>query len=261
MPILGDPGHRELIQFLKGKARDWLLGDATTSTSRKPKAIIVVTAHWETAVPMISAVEAHHLLYDYYGFPKAAYNLTFPAKGDIQISKEVERVLKEAGIDCKLDSSRGLDHGVFIPLLTMMEGKENIFESVPIIALSVLENQRPSELIKYGKALSLLRDQDIAIIGSGMTFHNMQSLMNGGSKSENAAFEADLLHILNSDPIERLEKLEKWEEIPFARSCHPLQAAEHFSPYLVVAAAGGSDPVKEVFKMQLMGFQIHSFVF
>jgi aromatic ring-opening dioxygenase catalytic subunit (LigB family) len=162
MPLTGDPSHEPLIAFLTKKARQLINLD---NKEERPKAIILVTAHWEERQPTISSGEKHDLYFDYYGFPKEAYQYTYPAPGSPTIANKVFNLLKNAGFSPKLDTKRGWDHGVFVPLKLLVPDAD-----IPIVQLSVLSSQNAAEHIKMGKALEPLRDEGIAIIGSGMSF-------------------------------------------------------------------------------------------
>lgn len=107
MPVLGDPGHAELVKSLREKVPS-LLGLGTASSSAAPRAIVVVTAHWSTAQPTVSSGASHELYYDYGGFPKEAYSLKYPAPGEPEVAGEVKRVLDGVGFETKLDPERGM---------------------------------------------------------------------------------------------------------------------------------------------------------
>ena len=245
MPILNDPGHSALTKFLSTKARNWL---------GRPKAIVLVTAHWETQITTISSSDKHSLLYDYYNFPKEAYSVQYAASGSKAIAGQVQKVLTDNGIESKLDDSRAWDHGVFVPMMLVLPEAD-----IPIIQVSVLQSQDPIALLKVGKALGVLRNDGIAIVGSGMSFHNMGSFGKGDNKAENVAFETKLKEAAKLEPSSRVETLEKWRDFPRALACHPNNAAEHFSPFLVIAAAG--DKVKEIDVTDLWGFKLSSYCF
>lgn len=109
MPVLGDPSHAEITKSLQTKVPKIL----KLGTSEAPKAIVLVTAHWSTNKVHISSSARHELLYDYYGFPDEAYKITHNAPGSPEVAGEVERVLKDAGIDCIKDSERGTSPSPF----------------------------------------------------------------------------------------------------------------------------------------------------
>ncbi|CAF0824924.1 unnamed protein product [Didymodactylos carnosus] len=247
LPLLNDPSHREVIEFLRGKARQ-LLGT--------PKAIILVTAHWEERLPTISSAEQHSLFFDYYGFPKETYELQYPASGSPLIAEKVKKALEKYGFQAKLDAKRGWDHGVFVPLTLLIPDAE-----IPIVQLSVLTSQAADEHLKMGEALSELRNENIAIIGSGMSFHNMKAFQSSGGKhDENKLFENALQQSIESG---ELDKLKNWEQFPGARYCQPQGQAEHFMPLLVAAGAGrenNNSKGKCVAKLELMGTIVSSYL-
>jgi len=109
MPLLGDPGHREMVACLSDLA----------ARMPEPEAIVVVSAHWEAAVPTITAAAQPDLIYDYHGFPPESYEITYPCPGEPALAQTLQEMLDAAGIDARLDAARGLDHGVFVPLRIM----------------------------------------------------------------------------------------------------------------------------------------------
>jgi aromatic ring-opening dioxygenase catalytic subunit (LigB family) len=229
MPILGDPSHKDLISLLKNEARK-VIG--------QPKAIVLVTAHWETRNPIISGSSKHELLYDYYNFPKESYELKYDAPGSPQIAKKVYDALKAGGFHPEIDEKRGWDHGVFVPMMLIAPDA-----NIPIVQLSVLESQDPKQLLSMGSALKTLRDDNIAIVGSGMSFHNLREIFSPEAPKGNTDFEQNLERISKLGAKERYEALVQWETLPGANACHPKQRTEHFSPYLVVSGAGNDNLV------------------
>ncbi|KAJ3254881.1 hypothetical protein HK103_006777 [Boothiomyces macroporosus] len=246
MPLLGAPSHKELIAFLNGKAKDWI---------GKPKAIIVVTAHWETKNPIISGASKHELYYDYYNFPPEAYQVKYDAPGSPEIAKKVFELLSNAGFHPEIDTKRGWDHGVFIPL-KMVVPEANI----PIVQVSVLESQDAVELLNMGKALAPLLKEDVAIIGSGFSFHHFGAFRNSpeAAADGNKAFETQLLQVAKLPPKERFDALSKWKEFKGAEHCHPVNATEHFSPLLVTAGAGES--LEDHVKLDALGVETSGYV-
>ncbi|KAJ8116130.1 hypothetical protein OPT61_g2381 [Boeremia exigua] len=237
MPVLGDPSHAEITKSLQTKVPKLL----KLGTPEAPKAIVLVTAHWSTNKVHISSGARHELLYDYYGFPDEAYKLKHNAPGSPEVAGEVERVLKEAGIDCLKDSEREWDHGVFIPMM-LIDPKA----TVPIVQVSVLASESPSQSFAIGRALSSLRAQNIAVIGSGFaTFHNLRLMFSGVSstpdfKQANIEWSNAVSDAATTDNVaEREKKFEGWRNWPNAYTMHPRGGAEHFLPLIVCAGAGG----------------------
>jgi len=198
-----------------------------------PKAILVITAHWETSnIVHISAQEKHtQLLYDYSGFPSEAYQLKYNPPGDINLSKRIKLLLEQNGISAKLDDKRNFDHGVFIPLKLIYPDA-----NIPVVSISVLRNFSPSEHLAIGKALAPLRKEEILIIGSGSSIHGFDV-----TEKQANAFVNELTKVLTQyDEHEREQVLLNWDKVlPYARMNHPRE--EHFIPLHVIVGAAGSD--------------------
>ncbi|KAJ4325287.1 hypothetical protein N0V94_000811 [Neodidymelliopsis sp. IMI 364377] len=236
MPILGDPSHAEITKSLQTRVPKIL----RLGTPEQPKAIVLVTAHWSTDKVTISSGARHDLLYDYYGFPDEAYNLKYDAPGSPEVAGEVERLLKEAGVECKKDSQREWDHGVFIPMM-LIEPKARI----PIVQLSVLASESPAQSFAIGRALASLRAQNIAIVGSGFaSFHNLRLMFSGISstpdfKQKNTEWSDAVSDAATTvDIAAREKKFEGWRNWPASYTMHPRGGAEHFLPLIVCAGAG-----------------------
>ena len=244
LPILNDPSHKDLIRLYQQKLVKWI---------KTPKAIVLVTAHWETSQPIISAAPQHSLLYDYYGFPPESYQIEYKAPGSPQVAQRVHQALKEAGFSPSLDTKRGWDHGVFIPLKLLIPDA-----SIPIVQMSVLSNQDPTALIRMGNALKPLKQDNVLIIGSGMSFHNMRAFMSGQGFNGNLAFEEQLLSTAKLNGDQRHSALEQWKTWKGAKECHPPGATEHFSPFIVTAAAG--DQLLDVGDALVLGAKVSAFL-
>ena len=220
----------------------------------RPKALLVISGHWEEKIATIQNNPAPPLLYDYYGFPPSTYQITFPAPGAPEISARVAELLKAANIPHQYDTARGFDHGVFIPLKVAYPHAD-----VPIVQLSLLASMDPAEHIRVGRALAPLRDEGVLIVGTGMTYHNMRTLMahRSGANGETAdpgskRFDDWLEQVLTGAPPEaRAAALVKWEEAPAARDAHPRE--EHLMPLHVVVGAAGDDPGRRTLKDVVMG--------
>ncbi|KAG8159231.1 hypothetical protein KVR01_010892 [Diaporthe batatas] len=243
MPVLGDPGHASIVKSLKKRVPEIL----RLGTPEAPRAIVVVTAHWSEAQPTISSGRSHSLYYDYGGFPREAYQLKYPAPGSPEVAGEVKKALENVGLKPVLNEKRGWDHGVFIPFMLI-----NPAADVPIVQLSVLQSEDPEEHIRMGRALSTLRDSNVAIVGSGFAslhdFALMRPLMSGDAsavghiKTVTSEFNKVLTDVVQEkDSQERARKLAEWRKFPRAYDIHPRYGAEHFMPLLVCAGAGGDE--------------------
>jgi aromatic ring-opening dioxygenase catalytic subunit (LigB family) len=230
------------------RMRAWL--EALPSTlPEKPKAILVISAHWETKVPTVIASPKPALYFDYYGFPKHTYELTWPAPGDPALAKRVQDLLGNAGIESASDDKRGFDHGVFVPLKVAFPEAET-----PTVQLSLAEGLDPAEHIKIGRALAPLRDEGVLIAGSGMSYHNMRGFMSGRGREASEQFDAWLANAVELPPSDRNASLTKWSDAPAARDSHPRE--EHLLPLMVTAGAAGDDPGKRIYKDDVMGVTV-----
>jgi 4,5-DOPA dioxygenase extradiol len=229
LPVMGDPSHALMIEFLRG----------TEASIGRPAAIVVISAHWECAQPTITSGAAPGLIYDYGGFPDETYQLKYPAPGAPELAGRVARHLSDAGFEPELDSHRGFDHGMFVPLLLMYPDA-----SIPVIQLSMLSSLDPVAHIAMGAALAPLVGDDVLILGSGFTFHNMNAFgpthPTTGGDPENEAFEnwlSDTCTNIEISESERTQRLIDWAEAPGARWCHPRE--EHLLPLHICFGAGG----------------------
>ena len=226
----------------------WLRSiDATLPA--KPKALLVVSAHWEEAVPTVTTAANPSLLFDYYGFPPETYQLTWPAPGAPDVAARVQTLLATAGIESNSNAERGLDHGVFIPLKVAYPQAE-----IPTFQLSLVNGLDPAHHLAIGRALAPLRDEGVFILGSGMSYHNMRGFGRDASFDHSLRFDAWLDEVVKLDRAERDKRLAGWGTAPSARESHPRE--EHLLPLMVIAGAGGSDPGNVVFKDKVMGVRV-----
>lgn len=222
----------------------------------RPKAVLVVSGHWETQVPTVNTGAHPPLLFDYYGFPEHTYRLTYPAPGAPDLAQEVRRLLEAAGFLTAQDTTRGFDHGVFVPLKLVYPDAD-----IPVLQLSLRQDLDPQAHLDMGRALEPLRDQGVLIIGSGMSFHNLRTLMAGGGRgdAEAQAFDDWLTDAVQADPATRDVELSLWDQAPGARSAHP--RAEHILPLMVAAGAAGEDKGVRTYSDKLMGKAVSGFRF
>jgi aromatic ring-opening dioxygenase catalytic subunit (LigB family) len=224
---------------------------------------VVISGHWEEKFATIQNNPSPPLLYDYQGFPPSTYEIQFPAPGAPGVSARVAELLEAAGIACKYDHDRGFDHGVFIPLKVAFPRAD-----VPIVQLSLLASLDPAEHIRLGQALAPLRDEGVLIVGSGMSYHNMRTLManmRGGANgrlpdSGSQRFDDWLEEILTrATPQMRIAALAAWDKAPAARDAHPRE--EHLLPLHVVVGAAGNDPGRRTMKDVVMSAVESAFQF
>jgi aromatic ring-opening dioxygenase catalytic subunit (LigB family) len=221
----------------------------------RPRALLIISGHWETPRPTLNVVAKPDLLYDYYGFPEHTYRLSYPAPGAPELAPRVQDLLREAGFETDLDTERGLDHGVFVPMLLSYPDAD-----IPILQLSLQENLDPAQHLAIGAALAPLRDEGVLIIGSGMSFHNLRTLRGSEGDAGSDRFDAWLTDAATDpNPTSRTAKLAAWERAPFARDAHPRE--EHLLPLMVAAGAAGSDPGRRTYSDHLGGKAISGFQF
>ena len=199
-----------------------------------PKAIVVISAHWEESDFMVTANPQPDLIYDYFGFPDHTYQIKYPALGSPALTQEVCDLLKKSGIAVRQDNKRGFDHGVFIPFKLIYPEAD-----IPIIQLSLKHGLDPSAHLEVGRALAPLREKSILIVGSGMSYHNLRRFFRGDDPASGLFDEWLTAAVTNPDPDERNKLLTQWSKAPSARDAHPRE--EHLLPIMVVAGAAGND--------------------
>jgi aromatic ring-opening dioxygenase catalytic subunit (LigB family) len=221
----GTQGEKEaLLTYLRS---------VRTLTATPPRALLVVSAHWEEDVATLMTAARPPLLFDYYGFPEESYRLTWPAPGAPELAPRVRALLTAGGFATREDPNRGYDHGTFVPLkVTWPEA------DVPVLQLSLKTGLNPAEHLAMGRALAPLRDEGVVIVGSGMSYHNMRGF-GGRGREASERFDAWLRETVAMEAQPRDERLRRWTEAPSAREVHPRE--EHLLPLMVIAGAAGDD--------------------
>lgn len=211
---------------------DYLRSVAEVPVER-PKALLVISAHWEERVPTLQTAERPPMLYDYHGFPPESYAIQWPAPGSPELAARAAALLAAAGFHSAADGARGYDHGAFVPLkLTYPDA------DVPAVQLSLVRGLDPAEHLAIGRALAPLRDEGVFIVGSGMTFHDLRAFGPRGTAASEV-FDAWLRDAATRPRAERDALLTRWATAPAARQAHPRE--EHLLPLMVVAGAAGDD--------------------
>lgn len=219
-----------------------------------PRALLVISAHWEEPVPTVMTSPRPPMLYDYYGFPPESYEITWPASGDPALAAHVQQVLADSGIEAGSDSSRGFDHGTFVPLKLAYPDAD-----VPAVQLSLEAGLDPAAHLAIGRALLPLRNEGVFIIASGMTFHNLRAFWNPAANASSEAFDAWLRDTMSHETMTRDERLTQWMMAPAARLAHPRE--EHLIPLMVAAGAAGSDPAVLAFNGTMVGHRLSGYHF
>jgi len=234
-------------KFLKGIA---------ASLPQRPKAILVVSGHWDTPEFAVGSGAAPALIYDYSGFPPHTYQLRYDAPGDPALAARVQALLEQAGIEAHLDSQRGFDHGVFIPLKVAFPDAR-----IPVVTLSVRSDLDPAVHLAAGHALAPLRHENVLILGSGMSFHNMRGYGDPKFGPVSDTFDAWLTDAVQQPGPAREAALTAWADAPAARKSHPPGKEEHLIPLMVAAGAAADGVGQKVFSDRVMETTISAFRF
>jgi len=241
LPILGEPSHKAMVEFM----------ERLPGQLRRPEAILVVSAHWEERVPTLLGAAHPAMFYDYYGFPDEAYEITYPAPGSPQHASRIAELLKAQGFAARIDDHRGFDHGLFIPLKLMYPDAD-----IPCLQLSLVRGLDPAVHVALGQALRGLLGENILVVGSGFSYHNIGEFFGhelGTPDPANDAFQDWLIETCTSPGLtqpQREQRLIQWEQAPSARYCHPRE--EHLLPVHVCQGMAG-EPGRVVFDDQILG--------
>ncbi|SMF40769.1 4,5-DOPA dioxygenase extradiol [Tistlia consotensis] len=201
----------------------------------RPRAILVVSAHWDTAQPTLSTAARPETIHDFYGFPRELYALGYPAPGAPALAERAAGLLAEAGIAARLDPAQGLDHGAWVPLLLAFPEAE-----IPVVQLSVQSRRDAASHLALGRALRPLAEEGVLILGSGGAVHNLRRLQIERERTAGwaQAFEDWLVASVEAGDEAALAG---WlDGAPQARLAQP--SDEHFLPLFVALGAGDGGP-------------------
>lgn len=235
------------------KTEAWLRGLIDT-LPEKPKGIVVISGHWEEQEFTVASNAKPGMIFDYYGFPPHTYELNYPAPGSPDLACRVAELAKQGGVDMRVATSRGFDHGVFVPFLLVDPDAE-----IPVVPLSLKNTLDPAEHIALGKALAPLREEGILIVGSGMSYHNMGAFRSPAATQPSAIFDAWLTKAITADPETREQALSDWAKAPMGRESHPRE--EHLIPLMVAAGAGTGAAATRVFSDNVMEATVSAYQF
>lgn len=236
----------DLAGYLKG---------VDAAVGQRPKAILVISAHWEERTFTLQTAENPSLIYDYSGFPPHTYQLKYAAPGSPALAQRAAALLGEAGLETATNPTRGYDHGVFIPFMLMYPQAD-----LPIVQLSLLRRLDPETHLAAGRALRALRDEGVLIVASGMSYHNLGAFGREQSAKESRVFDQWLTQTVEEpDVAVRCQRLRDWSSAPAARAVHPRE--EHLIPLMVAAGAAGTDRGHKVFQGEFYGTRYSGFQF
>ncbi|KAL3780789.1 hypothetical protein ACHAW5_004902 [Stephanodiscus triporus] len=217
----------------------------TRDIPRRPKAILMISGHWEeddSFAVMTSANPPMH--YDYSGFPPETYEVVYPAPGSPELAARAAGLIAGAGLPVRCDDVRGYDHGCFVPAHVMYPDA-----SVPIFQVSLRRGYDPGEHVALGRALAPLRDEGVLIVGSGLSYHNMRTMMRAPEEARVPSEEFDIWlgRVMAKPPAERTADLLNWESsAPHARDCHPRE--DHLAPIWVAVGAAEDDVATRTYR-------------
>jgi aromatic ring-opening dioxygenase catalytic subunit (LigB family) len=221
-----------------------------------PRALLVISGHWEEPSFTASAAAAPQLIFDYSGFPPHTYQLTWPAPGNPALAARVTTLLEQAGLPAAVSPTRGYDHGVFVPLKVAFPQAR-----IPVVTLSLATSPTgsfdPALHLAAGRALAPLRDEGVLIVASGMSFHNLRAYLRPETRDAARAFDQWLTAAVESPAAQRDALLSNWQSAPYARFSHPRE--EHLIPLFVAAGAGGQGT--RIFSDEPMGAAISAYRF
>jgi aromatic ring-opening dioxygenase catalytic subunit (LigB family) len=215
------------------------LANMSSEIGETPRAVLMISGHWEENDFAVMASPAPGMVYDYGGFPAFTYQIKYAAPGAPAVAARVVELLKAAGLPTHLDGNRGYDHGVFAPMQVMYPDA-----NVPLLEVSLRHGYDPEEHIALGRALAPLRDEGVLIVGSGLSYHNLRRFGVAG-KEPSAAFDAWLNTAMMSEPAARLDYLREWDKAPAARICHPQE--DHLIPLMAAIGAAENDKATRVY--------------
>ncbi|HYH52173.1 MAG TPA: class III extradiol ring-cleavage dioxygenase [Acidimicrobiia bacterium] len=200
-----------------------------------PKAILMISGHWEARTFTVQTNPKPGVIYDFGGFPAEAYRLQYPAPGSPALAGRVVELLSDAGINVAEDPDRGFDHGMYSALAPAWPDAE-----IPVVQLSIKHGYDPDEHLAVGRALAPLRDEGVLILGSGATFHNFGLIGRGGTAPSREFDEWLGATLIDSGPSERTARLRRWDAAPSGRTANPQE--DHLIPLMVVVGAAEDDP-------------------
>lgn len=221
-----------------------------------PKAVLVISGHWEESEFTVMSTPRPPMVHDYSGFPRHTYDITYPAPGSPSLADQVQTLIKAAGLTVRLDAQRGFDHGTFVPLFSIYPEAQ-----VPVLQLSMKSSYEPAEHLALGRALAPLRSEGVLIIGSGLSYHNLRAFGPGGQAASKAFDQWLQSALVDSSPAERSRRLLDWASAPAARKAHPRE--DHLLPLMVAVGAAESESARCVYHEDdfFGGITVSSFMF
>ncbi len=200
----------------------------------RPRAIVIFSAHYETDVLHYTCpADEHGTIYDFYGFPEQLYTIKYPAKSSPETAELLAGLLKEAGIPAVVDRERGLDHGSWVLLAHMFPQAD-----IPVVSLSINRSLSPEQQYQIGKAVERLRQEDILVIASGGTSHNLRMIEWNATKPADWTVAFDDWLLARLDAWDTAALFAYRTQAPYADRAVPVHGNEHFVPLFIAMGAG-----------------------
>jgi 4,5-DOPA dioxygenase extradiol len=214
-------------------ARDFLAG--LGAQLPRPRAVLVASAHWETARPEVNAVAVNETIHDFYGFSQALFAMRYPAPGSPALAERVAGLLAEAGFACGIDTARGLDHGAWVPLSLIYPAHD-----IPVLQVSVQTRLGSEHHWRLGRALAALAAEDVLVIGSGSFTHDLRRCRGQAADAPEAPDVTEFAAWFDAALTQgRIADLLAYRRLaPHAAQEHPTE--EHLLPIFVAMGAGGA---------------------
>jgi aromatic ring-opening dioxygenase catalytic subunit (LigB family) len=217
------------------------LHDVRAELGEMPRAVLMISGHWEADRFLLSSGANPPMVFDYSGFPEHTYRIRYDAPGAPELAETVRAMLDRGGIPTGLDPERGYDHGTFSLMQTLYPEA-----NLPVVQLSMKADFDPAEHIRVGELIAPLRDQGVLIVGSGFSFHNTSGMRSGTGKASSDIFDRWLNDTLvNATADERRQRLLDWSVAPAARAAHPRE--DHLIPLMVAVGAAGDDAGAQIY--------------
>jgi aromatic ring-opening dioxygenase catalytic subunit (LigB family) len=235
------PQMRQMLRNL-----ETALARMPAEIGERPKAVLMISGHWEADSFAVMSAAHPGMVYDYGGFPPETYKIVYPAPGAPALAQRTADLIAAAGLPTRLDDRQGFDHGTFVPAYVMYPEAD-----VPVYQVSLRHDYDPAAHLALGHALAPLRDEGVLIVGSGLSYHNLR-LFGPGAKVPSAAFDHWLDDALHQSPAARTAALLDWESAPYARTCHAQE--DHLVPlFAAIGAAEGEAATRTYHDTDLFG--------
>lgn len=215
--------------------------DVRRELGEAPKAVLMISGHWEANRFLVSSSARPPMLYDYGGFPEHTYHIRYDAPGAPALAEQVRAMLERGGVATGLDPQRGFDHGTFSLMHTMYPEA-----AMPLVQLALRSDFDPAAHVRVGELIAPLRDEGVVIVGSGFSFHDTMAMRSGTGAASSATFDRWLDDTLTGVSAgERRERVMRWATAPAARAAHPRE--DHLLPLMVAVGAAGDDAGTRVY--------------